>query len=347
MHALLDLPADQLPVADAVADRLNDVQRVFNSQLDTDLPPVRDLVKHVERYRGKMLRPVLVLVSGMAAHPRGAATPATQVRSLLSPAHTVVAAVIEMVHMATLVHDDVLDDAQVRRRGATVNNLHGNEAAVMLGDYLLASAYHLCSTLPTNAAALAVARASTVTCAGELLQLHHRQDFSLDEATYFEIVARKTGELIATAAELGAVCSGADEKALRAVTAFGRDVGTAFQVQDDLLDLLGAEATVGKSVGKDIENGKMTLPVIHHLAHATSAERGRMLAVLERASGDASHTLAEDLASALERSGSVEYARRTAGEYVSRAKSALAGLPDSPAKATLLAMADAVVGRAY
>src|SRR5262249_27067795 len=163
--ALLDLPADQLPIADAVADRLLDVQRVFNRQLDTDLPPVRDLVHHVERYRGKMLRPVLVLVSGMAAHPAAARTPAAEARSLVTQEHIVVGAVIEMVHMATLVHDDVLDSAEVRRRGATVDNLHGNESAVMLGDYLLASAYHLCSTLPSNTAALAVARASVVTCA--------------------------------------------------------------------------------------------------------------------------------------------------------------------------------------
>ncbi|HEX2838495.1 MAG TPA: polyprenyl synthetase family protein [Phycisphaerales bacterium] len=347
MHALLDLPADQLPIADAVAERLLDVQRVFNSQLDTDLPPVRDLVRHVERYRGKMLRPVLVLVSGMAAHPSAARTPAEAAKSLLTHDHTVVAAVIEMVHMATLVHDDVLDDAEVRRRGATVNNLHGNEAAVMLGDYLLASAYHLCSTLSSNGPALAVARASVVTCAGELLQLHHRQDFSLDEATYFEIVARKTGELIATAAELGAMCSGADARTQRTLAAFGRDVGVAFQVQDDLLDLLGAESTVGKSVGKDIENGKLTLPVIHYLSLASATERGRMLGMLERASGDPSHALAEEMGSMLERSGSVEYAKAKATEYVKRACDGLATLPDSPAKRTMLAMADAVVGRAY
>ncbi len=347
MHALLDLPADQLPIADAVADRLIDVQKVFNGQLDTDLPPVRDLVLHVERYRGKMLRPVLVLVSGMAAHPRAGAVSSSEARGLLTPDHTVVAAVIEMVHMATLVHDDVLDDAQVRRRGATVNNLHGNEAAVMLGDYLLASAYHLCSTLQSNAAALAVARASVVTCAGELLQLHHRQDFSLDEATYFEVVARKTGELIATAAELGAMCSGADQRTQRVLSAFGRDVGIAFQVQDDLLDLLGAESTVGKSVGKDLENGKLTLPVIHALSHAAPEQRGRLLRLLERASGDASHAASNELAQLLQRSGSVAYAKERATAHVHRACDGLAALPDSAAKRTLLAMADAVVGRSY
>lgn len=347
MHALLDLPADQVPIADAVAERLVDVQRVFNEQLDTDLPPVRDLVRHVERYRGKMLRPVLVLVTGMAAHPRAASTTPSGMHGLLTREHTVVAAVIEMVHMATLVHDDVLDNAEVRRRGATVNNLRGNEAAVMLGDYLLASAYHLCSTLPTNAAALAVARASVVTCAGELLQLHHRQDFSLDESTYFEVVARKTGELIATAADLGALCSGASDATRRALAAFGRGVGVAFQIQDDLLDLLGAESTVGKSVGKDIENGKMTLPVIHFLAHASPQERGKMLAMLERASGDAAHSTANEFAAALEKSGSVAYARAMAERHVRRACEGLDIIPDSPAKRTLLTMAESVVGRAY
>ena len=346
MHALLDLPAEQLPVADGVADLLVEVRAVFDRQLETDLPPVRDLVKHVERYRGKMLRPVLVLVSGMACHPAAARTPGAAARSLITREHLVVAAVVEMVHMATLVHDDVLDEADVRRRGATVNRLHGNEAAVILGDYLIASAYELCSSLG-GAAAVAVARASSVTCAGELLQLHHRGNYSLDEATYYEIISRKTAELIATAVSLGAACSGADDATRRAMHAFGRHMGIAFQVQDDLLDLTGSERVVGKSVGKDLEKGKLTLPVIHHLATAGARERGAMLSLLERASGDASHRCGQELAAALEASGSITYARATALGHVARAVDAALGLPDSPARGVLLAMAGGVVGRAY
>ena len=249
--------------------------------------------------------------------------------------------------MATLVHDDVLDEAETRRRGLTVNKLHGNEAAVILGDYLIASAYHLCSTLPTTQAALAVGKAAMVTCAGELLQLYHRQDFSLDEPTYYEIVARKTAELIATSAELGALASGADQSTCHAVARAARSLGIAFQIQDDILDLTGLESVVGKSVGKDLEKGKLTLPVIHHLGVVDAMQRGRTLALLARASGDATHQRARDLLDALERSGSFVAARAAAAGFVEKAKADLRSLPPSPARTLLDVMADAVVARSH
>jgi octaprenyl-diphosphate synthase len=344
MNPIIDLPphlADTLgPLSETIADALLEVQRVFDRQLRSDLPPVSALCRHVEHYRGKMLRPTLVIACGLAAHPRAAsASPQT----LITPGHHVIGAVIEMVHMATLVHDDVLDEADTRRRGDTINRLYGNEAAVMLGDYLIASAYHLCSTLPDNRAALAVGRASVITCAGELLQLHHRDDYSIDEPTYFEVVSRKTAELIATAAEQGAAQSGASEAVCRAMADFGRKLGVAFQIQDDLLDLTGKEAIVGKSVGKDLEKGKMTLPFVHHLANADQGTRARSLLALEAADD---HARAE-LYAALEQTGSIDYARTTAKHYVADAVENLSVLPDTPARTLLRAMADAVINRAY
>lgn len=346
MQGVLDLSAELLPVSQAIANGLARVERAFDDQLASDLPPVSKLVKHVENYRGKMLRPTLVLASGLACSgvKSGAAE---ELASRLDQSHIVCGAVVEMVHMATLVHDDVLDEADMRRRGQTVNRLHGNEAAVILGDYLIAGAYHLCSTLPTNDASLAVGRASMVTCAGELLQLHHRDDYSLDEATYFEIVARKTADLIATSAELGAVCSGADARTREAMRKFGRGVGIAFQVQDDILDLLGTEKTVGKSVGKDAEKGKMTLPIIHHLAAADARTRARTLMLLERASGDMNHEHGAELVHAIHATDSIAFSRVAATRHIAEAKRELAGLPDGPAKKLLLAMADAVVTRAF
>src|SRR5690606_33082713 len=139
--------------------------------------------------------PMLVLVSGMA----------TERSSGLCDAHRVVATVVEMVHMATLVHDDILDDAQVRRRGATVNHLHGNESAVMLGDYLISHAYHLCSSLDQPAVSRIIADATNVVCEGELLQLANRNNWALDEKTYFEIIRRKTASLCGTCCRLGAL----------------------------------------------------------------------------------------------------------------------------------------------
>ena len=336
----LAVPSEILTVIDSSLRR---VAEVFDRQLASDLPPVSKLCSHVERYRGKMLRPTLAIVSGLAGHPQAAsARSADDLLGLITPHHHSVAAVCEMVHMATLVHDDVLDEAEVRRRGRTVNSLHGNEAAVILGDYLIASAFHLCSKLPTTAASLIVGHASMVLCGGELLQLTHRDDWSVDEPTYYEIVERKTAVLIAASARLGAEQSGADAATAHKLWEFGRQIGIAFQIQDDLLDLTGSEATVGKSVGKDIEKGKLTLPVIHHLGAADPATRTRALELLMQTDRPAG-----ELVRLLERTDSLRHARATAQHLVERAKAELDGLADSAAKTTLVAMADAVVARAY
>lgn len=341
MTGFLDVPDSLAPVQAAIAEGLARVERRFDEQLRSDLPPVARLVEHVERYRGKMLRPVLVLVSGMAAAPGGR----------IADEHITVAAVCEMIHMATLVHDDVLDEADTRRRGRTVNRLHGNETAVILGDYLIAAAYHLCSQLDSQKVALLVGQISMTVCAGELLQLHHRDDFSLDEPTYFEILDRKTASLIGLACRLGAAASGADEATCRGLERFGRRLGIAFQIQDDLLDLTGNASTVGKTVGRDLAKGKLTLPMIHHLGHVRAIDRGRALTLLERACADAgraeSPEAAAELAEVLDATGSVAHAKNVAASLVAEAKASVADLTDSPAKAFLLLMADAVIDRSF
>jgi octaprenyl-diphosphate synthase len=343
-----------------IAQGLEEVTRRFEDQLRSDLPPVQRLVAHLEHDRGKMLRPTLVLGCGLAAAPplRLSASPS------LFPAHLTTAAVCEMLHMATLVHDDVLDEADIRRRGQTVNRLHGNETAVILGDYLLASAYHLCSQLDTQKVALLVAHTSMTLCAGELLQLSHRNDLSLDETTYFEIVERKTASLIGLACRLGAQCSGADEETAARFDRFGRKLGIAFQIQDDLLDLTAKASTLGKPTNQDVSAGKLTLPLIHHLAAIPPAQRAESLLLLEQACGldgqsrgrsgiggsvspvrpvQASTTLRD----ALESSGSISHARTTAERLVSEAKAELSPIPDSAAKSLLLVMADAVITRSF
>jgi octaprenyl-diphosphate synthase len=338
------------PVLARIMSDLRRVERIFDDHLATDLPPVMQLLTHVERYRGKMLRPTLVILCALATSQ----SPAEE-----SPMNVVAAgAVCEMVHMATLVHDDVLDEADTRRRGDTVNRLHGNETAVILGDYLIASAYHLCSLKVGEYAALAIGRASTVMCAGELLQLHHRGDFSLDEPTYFEIVERKTAELIATACELGAHLGGGHADTARTFYEVGRLLGVAFQIQDDVLDVTGSEQSVGKSVGKDLEKGKMTLPVLHCLSNASLKERAHMLTLLDAACDDRggrsaqASTAASRLAQTLRERGSIAYAQGTARVLVEKAKAKLNSCPSTGAQSqgalrVLHAMADAVVARAY
>lgn len=337
MRSLPDLPHDLAPVVARIGAALQQVDEVFVKELASDLPPVAELVAHVEHYRGKMLRPTLALLSSMAVSGGGA----------VSPAAVTLGAVVEMVHMATLVHDDVLDEADVRRRGATVNRLRGNEAAVILGDYLIASSFHLCSTLPSPRYAIDVARAAAVLCAGELLQLHHRDQLSLDEPTYFEIVGRKTGELVAVSCSLGAMAGGASEEVMAAMHRYGHALGIAFQIQDDLLDLTGTEAVVGKSVRKDIEKGKMTLPLIHHLATASPLQRGRSLVLLEAASEhpERADQAAAELVNALSSTASLAYAQSVAQRMVADARRFLEALPSSPARSVLEHLAMAVITR--
>lgn len=340
MKGVLDLPPELEPAAAIVALALDRVQRRFDQALASDMPPVNDLCAHVERYRGKMLRPILAIMSGVASAPDAARAFADgDPASLVSDDLITVAAVCEMVHMATLVHDDVLDEADTRRRGSTINALHGNEPAVMLGDYLIASAYHLCSTLDSQLAALAVGRASRDTCAGELLQLAHREDFALDEPTYFAIVAGKTGALTEVACELGALCAGAPAPARDALAHYGRSLGVAFQIQDDLLDLRATQAQTGKSTGKDLEKGKLTLPLIHHLRTADAAHRQRSLALVRAHDPEVSR--------ALESTGSVEYAQQTARRLIDDAKESLGELPETPARGVLDQLAEAVINRSY
>src|ERR1700753_2666486 len=172
-------------LTDCIRPQLTAVERLFHEELTSKVSCVNTLVKHVSRFRGKMLRPCLVLLAGKAV-------------GQLSDAHITLATVVEMVHMATLVHDDVLDEAEWRRKGATINHLRGNEAAVLLGDYLISHSYHLCSTLDSQFAARLIARTTNQVCEGELLQIDNRNHFDLDEETYLKIINRKTAVLCGT-----------------------------------------------------------------------------------------------------------------------------------------------------
>lgn len=329
---LLDPTDLDQSLARTLARELEAVETVFERQLASDLTAVNALCLHVERYRGKMLRPTLVLAGGIAAGGPEA----------LGPRHRIVAATVEMIHMATLVHDDVLDDADVRRAGATVNRLRGNETAVMLGDYLISNAFHLCSTAGEPAINLCLGEVTNTLCEGELLQLSHRGDFALDEPTYLEIVRRKTASLIAASVRLGAELAGADERTAADLHRAGTLMGIAFQVQDDVLDLLGDEAVTGKSTGRDLALDKMTLPMILHLAAASAAERGRVLDRLSGASGD---DAAAAMREALLASGAVDGARGRARGFVLEAASIIERLPDGPGRRLLARMAQAIVER--
>ena len=352
MRGVIDVPESLEVVQQALAIGLARVEQRFDEQLASDIPPVAELCRHIERYRGKMLRPTLVLLCGLCAN-RDAADAIAEgpkaTAALWTDEHFGLAAVVEMVHMATLVHDDVLDEAEIRRRGRTVNAMSDNETAVILGDYLIASAYHLCSTVQGKEASMAVGDAAMVMCAGELLQLYHRGDWSLDEPTYYEIVRRKTAALISVSAALGAAASHADDNVQSALRRYGDRIGIAFQIQDDVLDLTGDEGVVGKSVRRDLAKGKLTLPLIRRLASAEPADRGKLLTLIQQAgeNGPGADAAVDQILADLRDAGAIETARSVAREWLDRALPELDALDDTPARSMLRFATEAVVERRF
>ena len=322
-----------------VAAELAAVGEVFDAELQSDLPPVNTLVRHVARFRGKMLRPMLLLLAGKAV--------AAGTGQKVGRDHVTLAAVAEMVHMSTLVHDDVLDEAELRRKGATLNHLRGNEAAVLLGDYLISHSYHLCSSVvappPRDSqwAARMIGRTTNRLCEGELLQIENRNNLDLGEDVYYEIIRRKTGALTAVSSQLGAVFAGADEALAEAMERYGMLIGIAFQVQDDVLDLVGDAARVGKTLGIDVEKQKLTLPLIHFLRTAPHHHRELLRSLLRTNDPDR----VEKIRHLVLPSGSVEFAQEQAGRLTREAAACLADLPQSEAKAVLAAVCEFVVAR--
>jgi octaprenyl-diphosphate synthase len=316
-------------IADCVGQELTAVDRLFHEELKSDLPCVNTLVRHVSRFRGKMLRPLLVLLSGKAC-------------GKVTDAHVTIATVVEIVHMATLVHDDVLDEAELRRKGATINHLRGNEAAVLLGDYLISHSYHLCSSLDSQMASRLIGHTTNQVCEGELLQIDNRNNWDLDEETYLRIITLKTASLCATCCALGARLAGASEQDVRRLETYGLSLGIAFQIQDDILDVVGDTDTVGKTLGIDIEKGKMTLPMIHFLRNAPAEHRALLRSLLIGRDADK----AERVRNLILPSKSIPYATDRARQLVDRARSVLGELPDSEARRVLDTMAEFVVTRA-
>jgi octaprenyl-diphosphate synthase len=317
-------------LTECIAPQLQAVDRLFTMELQSRLECVNVLVRHVSRFRGKMLRPCLVLLAGRACGAEG-----------LTDAHVTIATVVEMVHMATLVHDDVLDEAELRRKGATLNHLRGNEAAVLLGDYLISHSYHLCSSLNDQFASRLIARTTNEVCEGELLQIHHRNNLDLDEETYFEMIERKTAVLCASCCLLGARLAGASEGVVSRLEVYGRSLGIAFQIQDDILDIVGDASTVGKTLGIDIEKGKLTLPMIHFMRTAPREHQQLLRTLLESREPDKG----EKIRNLILPSGSIKYARDAARGQIERARSAIAGLPESDARQVLDMMAEFVISR--
>lgn len=307
---------------------LDEAERVFDAELASDLPIVNELCGRVRLYRGKMMRPALLLLCGEATNS-------------LTADHPTLAAVVEMVHMATLVHDDVLDLADERRREPTICSTEGNVGAVLLGDYLISHAFHLCSGLNDQHAARRVGATTNRVCEGELLQNSESGNDRLGEDQYLDIIERKTGALTAVACELGAWAAGGDDRTVSALASFGSSVGVAFQIVDDVLDIVGDRREMGKTLGIDLALGKLTLATIHCLRHADSATQHALgAAVRGEAAVDAGQ-----LRGWLTETDSIDYALGVATEHVQHALRQLQLLPASNAKESLGALAEFIIHR--
>lgn len=311
-----------------IAARLDRVLEVFDAELRSDLPFVNRLIEQVRHYRGKLLRPRLLLMAGEAA-------------GRLTDEHTTLAAVVEMVHMATLVHDDVLDDADTRRRAVTIGRLVGNEGAVLLGDTLISHAYHLCSDLDSTEASRRIAAITNTVCEGELMQIENRGRFDLSEADYLEIIRRKTASLTSVCCELGAAFAGADAVVVDRLAHYGRDLGMAFQIVDDLLDLTASERETGKTTGRDADLGNLTLPLIRYLKGTSPRRRAELLGILSNGHPQKSARIRALISD----SDCIEAAMSTAQTYTCSAIDRLAILPDGEAKSALVHAAEFVVER--
>ncbi len=311
-----------------IASELAQVETILRRELRNQHPFIDEMVRYGCLLGGKRLRPALLLLSAKAV-------------GSVTHDHLVLAAVVEMIHTATLIHDDVLDEADQRRHLATVNARWDNEASVLLGDYLFTHAFYLASTTESTLACRLIGRATNTVCEGELRQIGTRGDFSLTERDYLEIIEAKTAELCACCCRLGAHYAGASEFVVEKLADFGRHLGVAFQIADDLLDVLGDERATGKSLGTDLEKKKPTLPLIRVLQLAGPDERDELIASLECDDPPGPQYLLPWF----ERFDAIEYARDTARRYAKLAARDIELLEESPCQAVQHGLTEFVISR--
>jgi octaprenyl-diphosphate synthase len=313
-----------------VAPGMAGVDAEIAGALRAERPAIAEMIRHVSRYSGKKLRPMLVLLIGRASGRSGTA-------------HHRLGAIVEMIHLATLIHDDVIDAAQIRRQVATANARWSNYEAVLLGDILFSRAINLLAKLGDARALDVLTRAVSTLCEGEILQNRHRMDPGVSEALYYDIIREKTAILYSAGCELAAHLSGAPAEAVQACGTYGLELGLAFQIIDDCLDLFGDEAEVGKSLGTDLDGGKVTLPVI--LALASLSDGDRLTWARRLSQGAADPGLRADLKALVQSSGALDESMQRARDHANRAKAATRTALDVRAASDLEAIADFVVAR--
>jgi octaprenyl-diphosphate synthase len=306
------------------------VEVQFKSDLNSDVALIRKVGEYVLASGGKRLRPMLLLLCARLSGYEG-------------ETHVGLASVVEFIHTATLLHDDVVDSAVLRRGNASANAVWGNEASVLVGDFLFAKSFAIMVREGNLRILDVLSSATTQMAEGEVLQLVSTCDLDLDEERYISVVRSKTAILIAAACQCGGILGNVSPEQERNLSEMGMELGVAFQFMDDALDYVAEESEFGKAKGHDLEEGKVTLPLIHTLRNCSAEERERVAKVIEE------EDLSDDdlgfVVSLIHRYDGIGYTRRRAAELVERAKAHLALFPDGAEKEALFELADYVVSR--
>lgn len=315
-------------LADIIATDMAAVDAAIRDQLHSDVPLVSQIADYIISAGGKRIRPTLVLLMANAWGYSGSE-------------HHKLAAVVEFIHTATLLHDDVVDESSLRRGRQTANALFGNAASVLVGDFVYSRAFQMMVSVNNMRVMQILADATNVIAEGEVLQLMNMHDPDVTEERYLQVIRSKTAKLFEAATELGSLIAGASEEGIAAAAEYGRSLGTAFQLIDDVLDYSGNAADIGKNVGDDLREGKPTLPLIYLLQHGTTQERELVRNCIEH--GDEEHF--DDILQAITSSGALEYTRLKAEQASQRAVESLQALPAGRYKDALMQLAAFAVDR--
>ena len=321
-------PSAQNLLIQPIAADLNAVDTVIRQKLHSEVALVNQIADYIISAGGKRIRPVLVLLMANAYGYRGRD-------------HHQLAAVVEFIHTATLLHDDVVDESSLRRGRKTANALFGNAASVLVGDFLYSRAFQMMVAVGDIRIMQILADATNVIAEGEVLQLLNMHDPDVSEERYTQVIRSKTAKLFEAAAQLGTLIAGASDDEIEAAAEYGRSLGTAFQLIDDVLDYSGQADDIGKNVGDDLREGKATLPLIYLMEHGTPEQRELVRSCIEN--GDEQHF--DAVLQAVTTSGALDYTKRKAEEASARATASIAGLPDNPFKDALLKLSAFAVNR--
>lgn len=313
-----------------LADDMKEVDAVIHHRLNSDVELVRQVADHIIGGGGKRLRPALVILSARSCGYAGRH-------------HHQLAAVVEFIHTATLLHDDVVDDSHLRRGRATANSTFGNAAAVLVGDFLYSRAFQMMVDVQSMRVMEVLANATNAIAEGEVMQLLHVHNPEVNEQDYLRVVRAKTAKLFEAAGRLGAILAGAPPQQEQALADYGMHLGTAFQLVDDILDYSGDLAQTGKNLGDDLAEGKTTLPIIYAMRHGSAEQTAVVRNALVRGGlGDF-----EPVLKAMREAGALDYTRAQADVSAGEARNAIAMLPDSKYRDSLLELAAFAVTRKY